>query len=135
LAKGISTRLTPAEGRRFAFTVGGAFLVLSLIMWWRGHESVLMVTSTASGLLILAGLLIPGRLGPVYAGWMKFGLAISKVTTPIIMGAMFYLVITPFGLVKRMFSRSSVARQPRTAPSYWAERPVGARRGDLKRQF
>jgi hypothetical protein len=93
-----------------------------------------LVTGTLGTLLVLAGLIVPGHLSPVYKGWMQFGLALSKITTPIFMGIVYYLVITPSGLLKRLFSKNEMAR-PRTAPSYWAERAVGERHGDLKRQF
>jgi hypothetical protein len=126
--------LTPAEGRRFALTVGGAFLALSLLLWWRGHMSVLMVTLTLGGLLILAGLLIPGRLTTVYRAWMRFGMLLSRITNPIFMGAIFFVVLTPIGLLRRLL-RGKRLVPARTASSYWHERPVGERRGNLKRQF
>ena len=47
-------------------------------------------------------LLLPDSLKPVYHGWMRFGLLLSKVTTPIIMGAVFFIVIAPVALVLRI---------------------------------
>ena len=41
-------------------------------------------------------------LRPVYRGWMRFGLLLSRVTTPLILGIVFFLVITPIGLVRRL---------------------------------
>jgi hypothetical protein len=134
LAAGIPARLTAAEGRRFALTVGGAFLALSLLMWWRGHMTVLTVTLSLGALLILAGLVIPAKLGPVYRAWMRFGLALSKITSPIFMGAIFFVVLTPIGLIRRLAGGKRLV-PARTAGSYWHERPVGERRGNLKRQF
>ncbi|MGH7467523.1 MAG: SxtJ family membrane protein [Longimicrobiales bacterium] len=134
MAAGIPARLTPAEGRKFGLTVGGAFLALSLIMWWRGHQTLLTITLTLGVLLVLAGLLIPGQLGPVYRGWMKFGLVLSKVTTPIFMGVVFFIVITPIGLIRRLATGNTLIPK-RTTDSYWHARPEGQRRGNLKRQF
>lgn len=134
MAAGIPARLTRAEGRRFGLTVGGAFLVLSAIMWWRGHQTVLAVTFTLGTALVLAALVLPGRLGPVYRGWMAFGLALSKITTPILMGAMFFIVVTPIGLVRRLFGGNNLVPR-RSASSFWHDRAAGSRRGDLKHQF
>jgi hypothetical protein len=134
LAAGIPARLTPAEGRRFGLTVGAAFLALSLLMWWRGHATILMITATLGGLLLLSALLIPGRLGPVYRGWMRFGLALSKITSPIFMGAIFFLVLTPVGLIRRALGGKALV-PARSQPSFWHDRPAGHRRGNLKRQF
>ncbi len=52
---------------------------------WRGHEVASTVLGTIGGLLILGGLVVPGRMGPVYDRWMAMAVAISKVTTPIFM--------------------------------------------------
>lgn len=108
--------------------------MLSAIMWWRGHQTVLAVTLTLGTVLVLAALVLPGRLGPVYRGWMAFGLALSKVTTPILMGAMFFLVLTPIGLIRRPFAAGKLVPR-RSAASFWHDRPEGGRRGDLKHQF
>jgi hypothetical protein len=86
LAQGSPARLTAGEGRRFAFTLAGAFGVLAAISWWRGHARTSLVLAILAALFALAGLLVPSRLGPVQAAWMGAAHAISKVTTPIIMG-------------------------------------------------
>ena len=91
----IRARLTRSEGRRFAFPVGLAFLAVASITLWRGHQSASLVLGGLAVALLLAGALIPTRLGPVYRGWMGLALVISKVTTPIFLGVVYFLVITP----------------------------------------
>lgn len=65
------------------------------------------------GGLALAGLVAPMALRPVYKGWMKFGLFMSRITTPLIMGIVFYLVVTPMGLVLRLLGKDYMARRLR----------------------
>lgn len=70
------------------------------------------------------GLVAPMSLQPVYRYWMRFGLLLSRVTTPLIMGLVFYLLITPFGLVARLFSKKdAMARKFEDQPSYRVESP------------
>jgi hypothetical protein len=98
----VPARLSTAEGRRFGVTVGLAFLVLSaLLLWWRGHDVARTGDRRRGRRSSTGGLLLPAYMGPLYRLWMRFGLAISKVTTPIFMGIIFFLVITPFGVVAR----------------------------------
>ena len=52
LAHRIPTRLSAAEGRKFAFTVGIAFLVLAGISYWRGHTRVPVVLGSLGGVLL-----------------------------------------------------------------------------------
>ena len=135
MAKGISTRLTAAEGRKFGFTVGGAFVVLAAIGWWRGQAG-LSTGLAAVGLALLAGgLAIPTYLGPVERAWMKLAHAISKVTTPIVMGIMYLFVITPIGILRRTFGGNPIVHEPQ-ARGYWMERPENQRRSiSMRRQF
>ena len=58
----------------------------------------------------LCGLAAPTWLRPVYRGWMRFGLILSKITTPLILGIVFYLLIFPFAVAKRCFGNDSLRR-------------------------
>ncbi len=130
----VPARLTPAEGRKFAFTVGAAFLVLGAFVWWRGHLTLASIFSVLGGTLGVLGVAVPGKLGPLNAAWMGLAHLISKVTTPIFMGIVYFLVITPISLLMRVFGKVPL-RAPKGVASYWIERAPEARRGDLTRQF
>jgi len=110
LAHAIPARLSAADGRRFGVQVGLAFVVLATIAWWRGRTGIAPWLGGIGGVLTLAGLLIPGSLGPVYRAWMGLAVLLSKVTTPIFMGVIYFVVITPIGLVMRAIGRSPLPR-------------------------
>jgi len=133
LADRVPARLSPAEGRKFAFTVGIAFAVLGSIVWWRGHLKVASVFGALAGLLLLGGLVVPGLMGPVQRAWMGLAHLISKVTTPIFMGVVYFLVITPTSLLMRLFGR--VPMRKRTGATFWVARAPESSRSDLSRQF
>lgn len=134
MAAGVPARLTAAQGRRFGLTVGGAFLLFAAIAWWRGHPTTTTVLGSLGGALAVAGLVIPTLLGPVERGWMKLAHLMSKVTTPIVMGVMYLLVLTPVGLLRRTFGGNPMVHTPEGG-SYWKSRPKGRRSGNLSRQF
>lgn len=134
MAHGIPARLTAAEGRKFAFTVGIAFLVLAGISYWRGHTRVPAVLGSLGGVLILAGLVAPTALGPVQRGWMNFAHMLSKVTTPIFMGIVYFLVITPIGLFRQMIGGNAMVSRSTPETGYWVVRDPGART-DMRRLF
>lgn len=135
MAAGVPARLTAREGRRFGLTVGAAFLVLGAIGVWRGGGIATDGLLAVGGALTLAALAVPTRLGPVERAWMRLARAISSVTTPIVMGAMYLLVLTPVGWVRRLFGGNPLVHRP-LGDGYWKTRPEGARRsGSLERQF
>ena len=65
---------------------------------------------------------------------MALAKAISKVTTPIVMGIIFFLVLTPAGILVRLFGHRPLVH-PRGAGTYWHSRPEGERRGAMDHQF
>jgi hypothetical protein len=132
LAQGIPARLTPAEGRKFAWTVGTAFLALAGLFWWRDRETVAAILGGLGGVLWLAGIAVPRQLGPLHRGWMGLAHLISKVTTPIFMGVVFFVVIMPVGLIMRLVGHNPV-RHRAVNGSYWKARTEP--RGGLTNQF
>lgn len=64
-----------------------------------------------SSALAAAALVAPAALRPVYRGWMRFGLMMSRITTPLVLGVVFYLVITPVAIVMRLAGRDALRRR------------------------
>ncbi len=126
---------TAADGRKFAFPVGIAFLLLAGLTWWRGHVPISIGFAAAAGVLIVGGVVVPSRLGPVYRAWMGMALLISKVTTPIFLGIVFYGVITPTALIMRALGKNPIDRSSEDG-SFWVSREPGATVPDsMRRQF
>lgn len=135
MERAVPARLTPARGRSFGLTVGGAFLAIAAFVWWRGHLKTAAVLGALGFVLVAAGLAIPTRLGGVERAWMGLALALSKVTTPILMGVIYFLVIAPVGIARRVFGGNPMVHRP-SAQGYWKPRPEGERRtASLRRQF
>ena len=82
---------------------------------------------------MLAGILIPTRLGPVLRGWMGFAHLLSKVTTPIFLGIVYFLVVTPIALVTRAIGRRPLNHAEQDG-GFWTL-PASGGRSDLERQF
>lgn len=134
LADRIPARLSASEGRKFAFTVGGAFAVLAAFTWWRDHQTAMRILGSLAAALGLAGLIVPSALGPLQRAWMGLAHLISKVTTPLFMGIIYFVIITPISFLMRAFGKRFLGPAPE-AQTYWRSRPEGTRRGDLTRQF
>ncbi len=128
-----------AEHRKFGLTVGLAFVTIALILGWREKATAAMVTGSVGVALVLAGLLIPGYLGPVMKAWFRLSHAISRVTTPVFMSIVYFVVITPIGLVRTLVGGNAMRQQRgdkgHATERFWVERPSGQRRSDLERQF
>jgi len=127
VAQRVHARLTAREGRKFAFTLGAAFLGLAL---WRASA----VLASLGILLTLAGLTIPTRLAPVQRFWMAIAHAISKVTTPIVLAVIYFGVIAPAGLVMRLFGRKAL-KQRTDGTTFWVTRERTRAPDQMQHQF
>jgi len=91
------------------------------------------------GVLSVLGIgfiLMPNRLRPIYKAWMKVAHFLGRVVTTIILTIAYYFVITPAGLIKRLFGGSLLPLKPdKHANSYWVTRtrPLQPKEQFLKR--
>jgi hypothetical protein len=132
----MAAALSKSELRKFGLTVGTAFAVFGAISWWRGHELPPRILWTLAGLLIVPGILAPSILGPVQRGWMAFAMVLGHINTRIILTVLYYLVMTPVGLVMRLFRDPLDRSLKDTRDSQWVRReqqPVDVAR--YERQF
>ena len=106
--------------REFGLLTGAIVAVLfGLFFPWLLEASIPLWPWIIAAVLGGWGLIAPESLRPVYGGWMKFGLLLSKITTPIILGTVFYLMVLPTGLLMRLFRKDPMARKfEKDADSY-----------------
>jgi hypothetical protein len=105
--------------REFALVTSGVIVGLfGLVLPWLFDIAWPTWPWILAAVLSVLGMIVPMALQPVYKLWMQFGLLLSKVTTPIIMGLVFYLVITPTGLIQRLRSWDPMARNFDQGESY-----------------
>jgi hypothetical protein len=105
--------------RQFALVTGAIVVALFglLLPWLFGFEWPAWPW-VLTAVLVSTGMAVPKALRPVYKSWMRFGLILNYVTTPIILGIVFYLLITPFGLVRRLVAKDPMARRINNETSY-----------------
>ena len=108
--------------RNFGFLFGGIFLAASVYMIYR--ENGAWVWAAAGALLFGAGgaLLYP-LLKPLYTAWMLFAFVLGWINARVFLGAFFYLVMTPLGLILRLTGKDLLDEKiDRSAGSYWIKR-------------
>jgi len=113
------TRNERKELRQFGLVVGGIFAAIGfwpLLMHGQGLRSWAAVLSA---LLLVPALVFPGLLRPVHRGWMFAGHALGWVNTRILLGIVFYGIVTPLGLIRRLLEKDVMGLEFRqNADSY-----------------
>ncbi len=132
-----SSEPTPSGSERsFGFVFAGFFALLTLHNWWRGGRSWPIELAIAA-LFLAVALIRPALLHWPNRAWTKLGSLLGAIVTPIVMALLFFLVITPVGLLMRLFGKDSLRlRGPRQGDSYWIVRePPGPTGESMSEQF
>lgn len=98
--------------REFGLVTGAIVAALfGLFFPWLLNTQIPLWPWVIGAVLVIWAIAAPATLQPVYRLWMKLGLLLSKITTPLILGIVFFLVIFPMGITMRLFGRDPMARR------------------------
>jgi hypothetical protein len=121
--------------RRFGFTVGFVILFLGGILLWRHRGAGWPLVAIGTVLLLVAGL-APLRLKWVHGPWMIVSLALGWVVTRILLTMVFFLVVTPIGLLQRLLGKRLIEIAfDADAVTYWQPRTARVTSEDYEKQF
>jgi Saxitoxin biosynthesis operon protein SxtJ len=110
--------------RDFGLAVGTVLALLGA--WWvyRGKfEWAAPVFLCAGAVLVLSGLAYPRALVVPNRGWMALAGVLSFVMTRVVLALVFFLLVTPIGVVKRLTGWDPLGRRKRRGESYWQPYP------------
>ena len=88
-------------------------------------------------LFLVVAIARPSILGPLNRAWAKFGLLLGQVFNPLLLGVVFFLVVTPIAVVLRLWGKDSLhLKSNPDLKSYWIDRsPAGPKFGSMTKQF
>ena len=98
------------ELRNFGLIVGGLFCLIGLWPALRHGEALRVWALVPGSLLISLGLMMPAALRPIFKVWMKIGHVMGWINTRIILGILYFGLITPMGVAMRLFGWDSMRR-------------------------
>ena len=108
------------------------FLIVSIFPLFK-NEDIRVWSLIVAIIFLILGLLNSRVLTPFNILWFKFGLFLGKIVSPIIMGLVFFLVVTPTGIIMRLFNKDLLNLKKKKTKSYWIIRDNPDT--DMKDQF
>lgn len=105
--------------REFGLIMGGFFVCLfGLLFPWLFSFAFPVWPWILATALWIPALLIPNSLKPIYYGWMFFALILGWINTRLLLALVFYLMITPMGLIMRLFGKNAMKNRLDNSESY-----------------
>jgi len=122
---------------KFGFMFAGIFVLLSAYALYRGAGNFKVYGWLMAGAIVgLVALAAPTLLSPFNKAWMKLGDLMGKVVSPVVLGLIFFVLITPVALMTRLFGRDELRLRKAKLDSYWIDRaPPGPAGESFKNQF
>lgn len=124
--------LKKSSNKNFGIVFFIFFLLISLYPLIYQQE-IRIWTLIISFIFLILGLFNSSVLTPLNLLWFKFGILLGKLISPIIMGLVFFLVVTPIGLIMRLFKKDLLKLKKNNSKSYWIERSIND--SNMKNQF
>jgi hypothetical protein len=122
---------TDLRGFRWVMSIGG--LVVSLLLYFVGQRHGTALAILCGGLALALLSLVPGMGRWLFVGWMGFGLILGRITSPILLGVVWFVLFVPISVVFRVLGRDSMKRQfPASEASFWEPHVPS---GDVRRYF
>ena len=109
--------------RSFGITVGPVLLLIAAYGLWRGRIWQAEVFGAIGAILLILGLTKPSLLKWPSAVWWRFAMVLGYVNARVILTVLFFLVLTPVGLVWRLIGRDPLSRRRRNWPG-WSPSPA-----------
>lgn len=127
----------PPSDRAFGLQFAVVFAVLAAYFHHASGLGPLPLAFACLSLLALgAAACRPGLLRPFNRAWFMLGLLLGRIVSPVVIGAIFFLVISPLALAMRAAGRDALRLRHRTTPTFWITRnPAGPEPASFKNQF
>ena len=120
------------NNRSFGLLFFVVFLIIGLYPMYNENNPNIYFIILSLPFLVL-GLLDSKILTPLNKLWFKFGLLLGKIISPLIMGFIFFIVVTPIGILMRIFKKDLLNLKFNNKRSYWVEKTEP--KSKMKNQF
>ena len=112
----------PSE-KRFGLLFTVVFALVGIYAHFKGWGQTSVISlAVLSGLIALITMILPKLLAPFNRLWFELGQLMGRIVSPIVLGAIFFLILTPVALVTRFFGRDELRLKRKAVTSYWIER-------------
>ena len=112
------------------------FIVFLIVALWplKYEEDIRLWSLVLSIIFFILGILNSQLLTPLNKLWFKFGMFLGLIVSPIVMGIVFFLVVTPTGVFMRLLGNDLLKmRKVQNTSTYWIKR--GKQQSTMKKQF
>lgn len=130
---------TRRDIRKFSITIALVLVVITAFLFWKDKENFLLSISSLLAIiffLVTFAFLAPQLIKPIYLLWMSLAILLGWVMTRLILSLLFYLVLTPVGLLGRVVRKQFLnLTLDKNKNSYWCRYTSKVVKESYEKQF
>ena len=120
-----NSKVSSASDRSFGVMFGFIFIIIAVIIRLRDNpQNIQLLFLALSFLTVLISFTRPSLLSTPNKLWMKFSLLLARFVSPIVLGLLFYVLISPLALILRLFGRDELRLKTKKVASNWQIRQI-----------
>jgi hypothetical protein len=124
------------SNNKFGLFFSAVFATIAIYSYFQQFKTFAFATTIVFILFVAITFFAPQLLTPLNRLWYALGILLGQIFSPIVLGAMFFVLITPIALVTRLFGRDELKIKKSFLKSYWVDRlPCGPSSDSFKNQF
>jgi hypothetical protein len=123
------------SNRSFGFFFTAIFMAAIVYFFLNNFFAAAYICSVFAIILLLVTLIKSEVLFPLNKLWMRFGLMLGKIISPLILGLIFFLLFTPIAFIIRLFGRDELRLKFKDKSTYWIKRNTPIQTEPFKQQF
>ncbi len=123
------------SNHKFGFFFSTIFLFASFYSYYIDNEIMVYIFSTICGIFLIITIINAKVLLPLNKLWMKFGILIGMIVSPLILGIIFFGIFTPIAILMRLSGRDELHLRFKKKKTYWINRKTLNIFDFFKKQF
>lgn len=123
------------SNKKFGLTFASIFLIFAGYFYVSEIAILAVLLTLVSLIFLFLSFALPSLLEPVNKLWMRFGLLLGAIVSPVVLGLMFFCLFSPIAFVMRLVGRDELRIRLKEKRSYWVTRTDFTNSGSFEKQF
>tara|TARA_Y100001970_G_C13890612_1_gene678539 strand:+ start:167 stop:565 length:399 start_codon:yes stop_codon:yes gene_type:complete len=123
------------SNRKFGVVFSIFFILVAIYFFYKNSLFLTNFFVFSSFVFCILTLFFTSYLSPLNFAWYKFGILLGKIVNPLVMGILFYLMISPVAILSRLFGRDELKIKESKKNSYWIDKKVEKNLTSFKNQY
>ena len=121
---------------KFGYFFALLFAAIAAYGYWKSWEKLAVMTSVLAVSFAFVARIAPDALKALNRLWYELGFLLGKIVSPVVLGIIFFVLISPISLISRLFGRDELKMKKQNLESYWVVRlPTGPSSESFKKQY